>query len=361
MTLLVRYLARQNLFLLFVILLVGTGIYLLTDLFEKIDDFIESSQGLLTILLFFSLKIPIIISQILPAVFLLASVIQLNLLARSNETVALQAGGISPLVIMRFLLVYGLFWACMQLFFSQYVGVEADRYAMTIWREQVKGEAERQARVRGLWFTEGNYVVHLDLANAKQGTGRGFTAYELADNGLSINTIIKAESFAILDDVWRLKKGIIGEPKKFGRRAFEVYDIPLQQDLNSFALVESTRNLAQLSIWELTAAIQRLQSAGSNVEGLRVAWHGKLAYAASIVVVGLFALAISQATVNIYKATGWSLLVIFVIYSVNTFCASLGGKGVLDPAVSAWIANITGFFVALVWLLWPNIRQRIQG
>ena len=361
MSLLVRYLARQNLFLLFVILLVGTGIYLLTDLFEKIDDFIDSSQGIATILLFFLLKVPIIISQILPAVFLLASVIQLNLLARSNETIALQAGGISPLVIMRFFLVYGLFWACMQLFFSQYVGVEADRYATNLWRQQVKGSAERFTRVVGLWFTEGNHIVHLDFANVKLGEGQGFTAYELADDGLSINTIIQAESFVIKDTVWRLNSGTIGEPKKFSRHTFETFDIPLQQDLASFALVESNRNLAQLSIWELSAAIQRLRSAGSNVEGLRVAWHSKLSYAASIVVVGLFALAIAQATPNIYKATGWSLLVIFVIYSVNTFCSSLGSKGVFDPALSAWLANIAGFIIATVWLLWPNIRQRIQG
>ncbi len=40
MSLLTRYLVRNNLFLLFVILLIGTGLYVLTDLFERLDYFL---------------------------------------------------------------------------------------------------------------------------------------------------------------------------------------------------------------------------------------------------------------------------------------------------------------------------------
>ena len=102
MTLLSKYLIKQNLFLLLTILLIGTGIYLLTDLFDRIDDFLETKMSFFAIVAYFVIKIPIIISQILPAVFLIALIIQLNLLTKNKELVALHAGGISPMVLVKF-------------------------------------------------------------------------------------------------------------------------------------------------------------------------------------------------------------------------------------------------------------------
>ena len=102
MTLLSRYLIRQNLFLLFAILLMSTGLYLLTDFFERLDNFLESGTSAKMVLIFFSVKIPLIISQILPAVFMLAMVAQMNFLQRSRELIALTAGGISPMALVRF-------------------------------------------------------------------------------------------------------------------------------------------------------------------------------------------------------------------------------------------------------------------
>ena len=107
MSLLTRYLLRQNLFLNLTILFAGTCLYLLTDLFERLENFIDAEVSLGLMATFFAMKIPMIISQILPAVFLLAFVIQLNILDRTKELMALQAGGVSPFVLLRFILLYG--------------------------------------------------------------------------------------------------------------------------------------------------------------------------------------------------------------------------------------------------------------
>ena len=105
MTILYRYLAKQSLFLLFVILLAGTGIYAITDLFENLDHFLENDTGILIVALYIGLKIPNIISQILPAVFFVATILQLNILERSNELTAIRAGGISPSIIIKFICI----------------------------------------------------------------------------------------------------------------------------------------------------------------------------------------------------------------------------------------------------------------
>jgi lipopolysaccharide export system permease protein len=59
MTILTRYLLRQNLFLVLTILLGGTGLYLLTDLFERLDNFLEADVSAGLIIGFFLLSCPL--------------------------------------------------------------------------------------------------------------------------------------------------------------------------------------------------------------------------------------------------------------------------------------------------------------
>ncbi len=176
MSLLVRYLLRNNLFLLCAILLVGTGLYVLTDLFERLDVFLDASFSLFAILGYYALKIPLIMGQILPAVFLIAVIVQFCLMARARELIALQSGGVSPFVFLRFLLVYGVLWAVIQLALTQGLGIEGDRLAAKVWREEVKGKSERDSEMRGLWFVDKSYIVYLGVADPVGGKGTGFLA-----------------------------------------------------------------------------------------------------------------------------------------------------------------------------------------
>ena len=103
-----RYLVRQNLFLVGAILAVGCLLYVLMDMFDRLDDFVAAGLGLGVVLTYYAVKLPLIVSQILPVVFLLALVAQLGLMARSRELLALRAGGLPLGWLVRFVIVYGL-------------------------------------------------------------------------------------------------------------------------------------------------------------------------------------------------------------------------------------------------------------
>ncbi len=360
MTLLHRYMVRQNLFLLLLVLVAGTAIYLLTDIIERMDVFLDAGLGFKEILLYCLLKTPTIISQILPAVFLLAMVLQLNILDRSRELIALRAGGLSPLVLARFVLVYGLFWAVAQLFFSQAAGAAGEQAASRMWQEQVRGNDLSQKTISGLWFTEGARVIHIDTAYPNQGKGLGLLIYRLDDQGLGIEEIVRAESFTIEKDDWRLQNAMYILPGSFSSERRPEMTLPLKQDLKAFGTVEAMNRPTEMPLWELSALISRLKKSGSNVEGLRTAWHGKLAYAASIVAMGLVALVISQVTGNIYKAMGLSLLGAFLFYSLNTWCSALGSKGIVPPMVGGWLGVLLPTGACLFVLFLPNLRRSFR-
>lgn len=359
MTLLTRYLFRNNLFLLFAILLVGTGLYILTDLFERLDYFLDASFGLANILWFYSLKVPLIIGQILPAVFLIAVIVQFSLMAKARELVALQSGGVSPLVFLRFILFYGFIWAVLQLALAQLLGVEGDRLSTKIWREEVKGSTFETTEMHGLWFVDKSYVVYIGTVELREETGTDFLAYQLSDDSKHLTQMVRAESFAIRNKVWHLQKATVITPERYGYEEVAEMTLPLKQELRAFAAIDPDTKPAHLPVWSLYEAIANLEKSGSNVEVLRTTLHSRFAYAASLIVMGVIGLAIVLWRNNVYLAVGVGLVVTFIFYAFTTLCVSLGEKGALSPVLAGWL-SVTIFFILGIGMVFWHIRPRLR-
>jgi len=359
MKLLTRYLLRNNLFLLFASLMVGTGLYVLTDLFERLDYFLDASFGILNILWFYTLKVPFIVGQILPAVFLIAVIVQFCLMAKARETLALQSGGVSPFVFLRFVLFYGVVWAILQLALAQGLGVEGDRISTKIWRERIKGN-ESQTFMHSLWFVDNTYIVHLGEADPVAETGKGFLAYQISEDDKHMRQMIRATSFSVSPSgEWRLYDATVITPETYGYEVAPEMVIPLTQDLASFAAINPNTKPTHLPVWSLYDAISNLERSGSNVEVLRTTLHSRFAYAASLIVMGILGLATVLWRNNVYLAVGVGLIITFVFYSISTLCISLGEKGILPPLVAAWLPVLLFFVMGLCLVLWcirPKFR-----
>ena len=359
MTLLTRYLLRNNLFLLFAILLIGTGLYVLTDLFERLDYFLDAEFGFLNVLWFYSLKIPFIAAQILPAVFLIAVIVQFSLMGKARELVALQSGGVSPFVFLRFVLFYGFLWAVLQLALAQVLGVEGDRLSTKIWREEVRGKVDGATEMHGLWFIDGSYVVYLGVVDPVAGAGSDFLAYQLSDDDKHLRQMIRAESFSVAKKEWTLRTATVITPETYGYETRDVMAIPLTQDIRAFLAIDPDTKPTHLPVWSLLSAIESLERSGSNVEVLRTTFHARFAYAASLMVMGVLGLAIVLWRNNVYLAVGTGLVLTFIFYAINTLCVSLGEKGALVPVIAGWLPAVLFFVLGLAVVLW-QVRPRFR-
>ncbi|OBQ55736.1 LptF/LptG family permease [Halodesulfovibrio spirochaetisodalis] len=359
MTLLTRYMLKQNLFLMLLILGIGTAIYLLTDLFEKLDDFIEAGLGIYTVALYFICKLPLIISQILPAVFLLSCTVQLCVMSRNKELVALQAGGVSFVSLARFILYIGLFWAVVQLGFSQYLGVMGDVESRRIWKEDVRGESAEKTVASDIWFLEDNYVVNLKKAYLKEGRADWVTIMRMSDGGDAIQEVIKAKSAVVRPNDWVLSSVIQTEPGSYAVVNTPELVVPLKQKLAVFRTVSVDTDLNRLALWELGAAIERLEQSGSNVEALRTTYHQKIAYAAAVVIMGLVALMLLTWRDSLYINVSVGLILTFAFYALFTWFGALGERGYINPVFGAWFSNILFAVITLGRILWYT-RSRVK-
>lgn len=359
-----RYLLRQNLFLLLACLGAGTGIYLLSDLFDRVDDFVSAGLGLGAMLVYFGFKLPVILSQILPAVFLLALVIQLGLLARSRELTALRAGGVSPGWFTRFFVLYAVFWSLMQFGFSQFLGVYGEEQASRIWKEDVRKKQIDRMTLKNLWFRDGAYIVEVDEGLLAQRKAMGITIYEFDTESQRLTRILTAPEALVLDEGWLLKKAAALETGTFQTSELGDLLLPLRQDLKSFAVAEQSEDRTQLPIWRLSAIIRELRDSGSNVERLRTAWHSRFSYAFSITVMALLALALCSWSENLYLNIGLSLALVFVQYGMHAVGVTAGNKGVLPPLPAAWAGDALFSLAAgarLVWVSCPAVEKAVKA
>ncbi|MCK9239335.1 LptF/LptG family permease [Desulfocurvus sp.] len=354
---LTRYLLRQNLFYLLSTLAVGTALYLMSDLFDRLDDFMEAGLGLGTALRYFAVKIPLIISQIMPAVFLVSVVVQLCLMARSRELLALRSGGVSLASLTRFVVLYSLLWCLGQLLFSQFVGVYGEREAGRIWSEQVRGNIVEKKELANIWFKDGDWVVELDRLWPARGAATGVTVFEMNADRQSLRRIISAARAEAAPGLWRLVDVRELHPGDFSTRTVDELELPFQQDPATFLLVAPGQDPSHLPIWTLSRVIGELDASGSNVERLLTSWHMKWAYAFSVLAMGLIALAMVTLFENVYLNVALSLVVTFAYYAVFMIGVTLGQKGILPPWAGAWLGNMVFYALAggrLAWTAWPH-------
>ena len=143
----------------------------------------------------------------------------------------------------------------------------------------------------------------------------------------------------------------------------EQLHVPVEQDLQSFLVVDEGGSKADLPLWQLGGVIRDLERSGSNVEGLRTAWHGKLSYAFSILSLTLVGLALMTWSENLYANIGLSLVIVFLYYGMFVVGMSAGDKGLLAPVVAAWMGNVVFGAAGAARLFWygrSHVTRRIR-
>lgn len=354
MSTLSRYLFRQNMFLLLMCLGVGTMVYLMADMFDRMDDFMEAGLTAGDIAWYFVAKTPLILSQILPAVFLMALVVQLGLMARNREMLALRAGGMAFGRIIRFFIIYAIFWSLAQLAFAQFIGAWGEWEANRIWKEDVRNKQLDEMVMSDMWFRDGNYIVAAKEIVPGKKTASEVTIFEFDLESQRMIRVVNAERARVEDFGWRLIF-----PEVLDTRSFEYHTtrnllLPILQDMDALAAIEHADDRAQLPLLRLGQVIEELEESGSNVEGLRTAWHAKFSYAFTILVLALAGLALSTISENVYANVGLSLVIVFAQYGSYVIGVSAGQQGALSPAVAAWSGNVAFAGAACLRLIYAT-------
>ena len=353
LTILNRYLLKQNLFLMAIILFSGISLYLIVDFVSRMNAIVDSDIGLSVAMMYFAYKIPLIISQIMPAIFMLAVIVQVALMYRSNEMIALETNSISFVRPALFFIIYAALFFIVLLIFSETMGVKGYQQTKTIWDSDIR---QRQIEGRGveqLWFKEGLSIIFIRKAWPDMGKGVGITVYKL-EGPDKIDEIIEAPEFTVSRGKWILSRPVTLKTHEFQKEEMDSMELFLKTELTSFSIMASRLPYEALSIFTLRQLISQLKESGSNVERLATAWHSKIAYAFALVVMTILGLALATVIRNIYALVTLSLVIVFLYYAVYVFGVSYAEEGIIAPFWGAWMANILFGTLGMVQILWAE-------
>ena len=251
MKLLDRYLFRQFINNLLLVMASLVTIYILIDFFERIDDFVEARKSLGLAAKYFLLKIPLIIEQLMPIIILLGGVIVLGLLNHNGEILALKAVGINTFRITVPITATAVVFSVLALALAEWIVPPTTANTNKIFYEQVRQEKPKGI-LRGNRFfyrnTQGFYSFEKNQEDGNRFDSFIFTAW---DANYSLDALLTADSATWTNGTWTFTDGRIKQKNNEGgydiSNFAEKTDFPLSATPEDFFIPEYKINEMSLT------------------------------------------------------------------------------------------------------------------
>ena len=338
-----RFLAGQF-FGPFVVCLVGfTTAYLLGDMFDRFDDLIRyGGLGLLG-LEYFALKLPLIVSQVLPVASLAGVLLGFAILNRSGEVLACQQLGISRLEMAVPVLFVAVLVSGFNFMISETVVPAATRQAKYLYDVQLKKRKLKGVFAsRRIWVRSQDGFVSAESYNNRNEELHGVTRYKL-DKEFGLKRIMRAASASWDGQQW--------VPKNLGTYRLTDGDVTNTEN-KKFNLDISPADFSMLkldpeefSLWELNRYITDLRSKGLDPGGYVVDRDLKYAMPLSCLIMVALGMALSldplPRNLSLGRSFGLAILIGFGYWLALGITSSFGRSGLMAPWVGAWLPNAT--------------------
>jgi lipopolysaccharide export system permease protein len=349
-----RYLINEYLGNLLFITLSLISLFLIIDFFEKFRMFLSNHATFGQMGSYFFFRLPMIISQILPAAILLASLVTCGYLSRHSEITAMKANGISLYRIALPILTIAVLISLLIFFLSEWVTPYTNDRAENIRLVEVqKRRSMGSFKQDQIWYRGQKGIYNFRLFEAQTNTLHGITIHYL-DREMKLVMRLDAERGEWKEGRWLFHNILIthfndGEFPVISKVRQQVVDLPERP--SDFQVVQ--KDAAAMGYIELKRYIRKLQAEGYDATRYFVDLHGKIAFSLVSIILAVIGISFSlrsERSGGIAQGIGAGLVIGFSYWLVYAFGMSLGRSGTLPPFIAAWFANIL-FGAASVFLV----------
>ncbi len=343
-----RYITREFIFPFFYCLIVFVSLYIIIDLFSRLEDILKHHTELPVLLQYYAAFLPIIFVRTAPIAVLLSTLYVLGNLTKYNEITALKASGLNAWRLVLPFFFLGLIISIVTLLINDKVIPQANLISTTVKEEhldkQKKAQDEKVIENIAIYGTH-NRLIHVCKFYPKDVLLKEITILE-QDENQRVTAKIQAKEAQWIKGRWtffdcvvyNFDQGgqVIDEPSFFKKMIFDIEEKP-----KDFLRRESSAEF--MSYRKLRSYIERLSGSGAKiVQKLLVDLHHKISFPfVSLVIIFLgipFALS-AQGTGKV-ASIGLCIVISFFYYTVEALSLALGKRGTIPPFLAAWFANI---------------------
>ena len=354
MKILDRYISRRFLGVLLFSLVAFISIFIIVDLVEKLDAFIDQDVPKFIILKYYIFSLPYIIVLTLPVAMLLSSLFSIGNMARQNEIVAMKSAGISlyrilaPLFIIAFLISAG------ALVFGEYVLPKATEEKEYLNDEYLEKHRQRwRKRINNVYARDAqNRIISMRYYDTVRDIGH--TVSIRSFDGKEIKSRIDARKIVWEDSVWVLYEGYQRTFNGDRETAKPFTSLVLRdENLRPDDFGKLLKKPEEMSYGELKAFIEEVKRNGSDPDRWLVDLYLKLSIPFANFIIVLFGAPLASVKRRGGAATGFgiSLAIVFIYFGIVKTAQTMGHTGLLPPLLSAWIANAIFGIAGIVVLL----------
>ncbi|MEX2116015.1 MAG: LptF/LptG family permease [Bacteroidota bacterium] len=362
MTILDRYIVRQFLMTFIFGLVAFLLIFLVVDLMEKLDDFIDARVGTPVIIEYYLNFMPEIIKLMMPVAMLLAALFVTGRLAQQNELAAMKSSGMS---LYRFLLPFAAVALLVSLggiYFNGWIVPFANQKKFAIERQHLQRVSSSTSRFN-IYFQEGRTrLVSIGFYDNNSKLANRVTIQDYADTNLTM-LVRRLDAQQMLWQSFDAEKRDTVEPGwvliNGTHRVFQTNGHTLEQfsrfpvgrlSLGPDDIEKKQRKPDEMDFGELREFIESQRRAGQDVSRWLVDYHSKIAFPFASLIVVLFGVPFSsnKRRSGVAVEFGISIAATFVYLSFMKTSQVFGYNGDLDPFLTAWLANILFLTAGLI-------------
>lgn len=341
-----------------------TVIFILVDLFENLDKFIDKNLSLLLILQYYLYFIPEILKLITPVGILLATLFTVGRFNNYSEMTAINSAGIS---IYRFsvpIMLFGVIFTILSIYFNGWIVPISNSEKFNFERKYLSKNII-SGSIQNLHILDSENNI-LSIGNYSESDKIGsnvsiqiFDTYNLSK--LNYRFDIKLIKWDSVKNEWKLINVTKREFDTANFQYFKNYDtiyVSEIPEIKKIYLSPSQIKKKQLKpdellLSDLNEFIISMEESGQDVSKAKVDYYSKISFPFANIIIILFGISLTATNRKSGAALqfGTSILITFIYLGFIKVSQTFGYSGDMNPILTAWLANIFFFFLAILNLL----------
>lgn len=326
-------------------------IFILVDLFENLDKFIDNKLALGLVLKYYLYFIPEIIRLITPISMLLATLFTAGRMINFNEIIAVKNAGVSLYRFMLPFIYVGVVVTGFSIYFNNWLVPEANKNKFSIERTYL-GRHQTTGELSRLYFQDSpNQVILIEQFKDLELTASKVSILIFSSTDHTIlekridTDVMKWEnnSWILYNAIERDFKADNPEFKNYDSVKAEEIQGVFKLNLDPNQITKKQLKPDEMNYNELNDLLDSQLKAGQNVDRLEVDFYSKISFPFSNLIVIIFGISISTGSKQrkgLAMQFGISILVSFIYLGFVKISQTFGYNGDLSPLFTAWLANI---------------------
>ncbi len=352
-----RYIVRIFLRSLLLFLVAFLILSVIVDFFEKIRMFLSNDASLLQMLRYFLFALPMLLSLVAPAAFLIATLTTFGALSTHHEITALKANGIGVYRLLAPMLAVAVAFSLLFFLFTEFVVPKANENMAQIIQVEIQKQQPPGAFTKNeIWYRGKAGIYNFRIFEPLSNTLYGVTVNQF-DAEFNLTRRLDAERAVWQGGRWHfyglmITRFTAGESPVIEHREEGTIDLPEKPE--DFLTLQKSAD--KMGYFDLKRYIDRIRQEGYDATSYLADWHGKLAFSFVTILLCLIGVAFSLKTERsgaLARSVGTGIVVGFSYWIIFAFAMSLGRAGTVSPLLGAWLANMI-FALFGLYLLRPE-------